>query len=62
MANKTVSKIVNSIFHKNHKKEERDDEYHDLIKIKSNICITDKEGNLIEVKSIQPEYVSDIFS
>lgn len=34
----------------------------DLIKMKSDIHLTDKEGNPIEVKSIQPEYISDIFS
>ncbi len=34
----------------------------DLIKMESDIYLTDKEGNTIEVKSIRPEYISDIFS
>lgn len=34
----------------------------DFIKMEFDIHLTDKEGNPIEVKSIQPEYISDIFS
>lgn len=34
----------------------------DLIKMQSDILLVDKDGNPIEVKAIQPEYISDIFS
>ena len=32
----------------------------DLIKMKSDIHLTDKDGNQIEVKSIQPEYLDRV--
>lgn len=34
----------------------------DLIKIKSDIQLTDKMGNLIEVKVPEPEYMCEIFN
>ncbi len=38
------------------------DEGIDIIKMKTNIVLTDKNGNIIEIKVPRPEYRSEIFS
>lgn len=42
-----------------HEGEENVDETEDLIRIKTDIILTDKYGNIIEVNSLQPEYMLD---
>lgn len=39
-----------------------DDEGIDIIKMKTDIVLTDKSGNIIEIKAPRPEYSSEIFS
>lgn len=34
----------------------------DIIKMKTDIILTDKNGNIIEIKVPRPEYSSEIFS
>lgn len=38
-----------------------DDEI-DIIKMKTDIVLRDKNGNIIEIKVPRPEYISEIFS
>ena len=38
------------------------DEGIDIIKMKTDIVLTDKSGNIIEIKAPRPEYSSEIFS